>query len=56
MDIVSIFPKFKSSTLLYRLSKDGNGTRIFHKLCDNKGPTVLFVKANKHYVFGGYNP
>lgn len=28
----------------------------FHSLCDNKGATLIFVKASGGYVFGGYNP
>jgi hypothetical protein len=55
-ETVSIFPWFKSVQLIYRMSDDGIGTRVFHKCCDNKGSTVTFIKANKHFVFGGYNP
>jgi hypothetical protein len=51
-----MFPKFKSASLIYRLTEEGLGTHVFHKCCDNKGPTIIFVKANKHYVFGGFNP
>jgi hypothetical protein len=51
-----IFPRFKSASLLYKMTDDGIGPRIFHKNCDNKGPTIMLVKANKHYVFGGFNP
>jgi len=28
----------------------------FHECCDNKGATIMFVKANYGHVFGGYNP
>ena len=54
--MISIFPKFNQASLIYRLSEDGLGTRAFHKACDNKGPTIMFIKANKHYIFGGFNP
>ena len=36
---------FKATTL---------GDKNFHKYCDNKGPTVVLIKANDH-VFGGYS-
>jgi hypothetical protein len=39
--------------LCYRASKDGWSAEDFHKHCDNKGPTVILVKAN-NYIFGGY--
>jgi len=28
----------------------------FHENCDNKGATLLIVKANQGHIFGGYNP
>ena len=28
----------------------------FHQCCDNKGATIMFVKANHGFIFGGYNP
>ena len=30
--------------LLLRGSKDGMDVKTFHKLCDNKGPTIVLVK------------
>ena len=39
--------------LCYRASRDGWSAQDFHKHCDNKGPTVVLVKAND-YIFGGY--
>jgi hypothetical protein len=39
--------------LCYRASRDGWSAKDFHKHCDNKGPTVILVKAND-YIFGGY--
>ena len=35
--------------LLYRVSRDGDGPNIFHKYCDNKGPTIIFAKI-KNYI------
>ena len=39
--------------LCYRASRDGWSTPHFHRHCDNKGPTVVLVKANG-CIFGGY--
>ena len=43
------------SKLLYRVSRDGEGPEIFHKYCDNKGPTIMFAKINNGYRFGGFS-
>lgn len=32
------------------------GAQRFHIKCDNRGPTLMIVKANEGYVFGGFNP
>ncbi|CAG8768375.1 12730_t:CDS:1, partial [Acaulospora morrowiae] len=46
--------KFK---LIYRASRDGFGIENFHKKCDEKGPTVVVIKAhNSEKIIGGYNP
>ena len=39
--------------LCYRASRDGWSAQHFHRHCDNKGPTVVLVKAND-CIFGGY--
>ena len=39
--------------LCYRASRDGWSAQDFHRHCDNKGPTVVLVKAN-NCIFGGY--
>ena len=41
------------SKLLYRLSRDGNNYEIFHKNCDNKGPTLILIKT-KEEIIGGF--
>lgn len=40
--------------LLYRASRDGWDTEDFHDKCDGKGATVVLVKSEGGYVFGGY--
>ena len=41
------------ANLLYRTSRDGK--LKFHKYCDNKGPTIIFIKINNGYRFGGFS-
>ena len=33
-----------------------NMPQRFHENCDEKGATLIFVKANQGHIFGGYNP
>ena len=33
--------------LLYRGSRDGTTSNIFHNKCDNKGPTICLYKNEK---------
>ncbi|GBC03101.1 hypothetical protein RclHR1_00050009 [Rhizophagus clarus] len=43
--------------LLYRASRDGNTTKVFHEKCDDKGATLVIVKiTNSEKIIGGYNP
>jgi len=41
------------SHLLFRASANGWSSDEFHKLCDNKGPTLTIIKANDR-IFGGF--
>ncbi|CAG8589290.1 15204_t:CDS:2, partial [Dentiscutata heterogama] len=41
--------------LLYCAKRDGFDAQIFHKLCDDKGPTVTLIKIMDIGLFGGYN-
>ncbi|CAG8484200.1 3842_t:CDS:2, partial [Scutellospora calospora] len=47
--------KFK---LLIRGSQHGFNDKIFHKRCDNKGPTIIVIKLRgvEGVTIGGYNP
>ena len=40
--------------LLYRATKDGDKSSDFHRLCDEKGPTLVIGKTPGGYVFGGF--
>ncbi|RIB13581.1 hypothetical protein C2G38_2040856 [Gigaspora rosea] len=43
--------------LIYRGSRDGFPPKIFHKACDNQGPTITVIKIKgMNQVIGGYNP
>ena len=45
----------KNMELLYRGTRDGMSTDVFHNKCDNKGPTISLFKNDKGYIFGGYS-
>ena len=42
--------------LLYRMSRDGIEFSKFHKLCDNKGPTITLIKLENENILGSYSP
>ena len=42
--------------LLYRASRDGEDYSTFHRLCDNKGPTVVLAKLTDGDILGSYTP
>ena len=44
----------KNISLIYRGSRDGFKSSIFHELCDNQGETLVIIKSNNNYIFGGY--
>ena len=41
-------------TLLYRASRDGDSSKVFHDKCDNKGRTLTLVHTEDDWIFGGY--
>ena len=43
-----------SANLLYRMTEDGIYPNDFHKKCDNKGTTIVFVETEDGDRFGGY--
>jgi len=43
--------------LCFRASIHGKSSQEFHNRCDNKGPSMLFIKKTDNgYRFGGFNP
>ena len=45
---------FKRMELLYRGTRDGSESNIFHNKCDNQGPTICLFKNEKGNIFGAY--
>ena len=43
-----------NTNLLYKGSRDGFKASKFHSLCDNKGPTITFIKSHLNKIFGGF--
>ena len=54
----SVIPNLKDHTdlkLIYRASRDGWAKEVFHKLCDNQGPTIVMVRSSVgRRVSGGF--
>ena len=44
----------KDMTLLYRGTKDGMTSKVFHEKCDNQGKTITLYRNIKGNIFGGY--
>jgi len=40
--------------LLYKATRDGFSVATFHKLCDDKGPTMTVIKSSEGWLFGGF--
>ena len=40
--------------LLFRKSRDGDKTADFHRLCDNKGKTLIMIETKEGRKFGGF--
>ena len=40
--------------LLYRASEHGYTAESFHECCDDKGPTLIVIKSDGGWIFGGY--
>ena len=41
-------------SLLFRATRDGFNRRVFHQLCDNKGPTISVARVKNGPLVGGY--
>jgi hypothetical protein len=47
--------KMKRWVVGYQATRDGFNCSAFHKLIDNKGPSVTICRTTDGYIFGGYN-
>ena len=45
---------YNKMELIYRGTRDGSSSNIFHNKCDNQGPTICLFKNEKGNIFGGY--
>jgi hypothetical protein len=46
--------KSKHGILLYRASRDGFESKVFHEKCDGKANTITLIETDGNYVFGGF--
>jgi len=42
------------ATLIFRATRDGWSVRDFHRLCDDRGPTLCLVQAEDDYISAGF--
>jgi len=42
------------ATLIFRASRDGWSAKDFHRLCDDRGPTLCLVQADGDYMSAGF--
>ena len=53
--IISWLPKKPIKfELLFDTKRDGDNSSTFHDKCDGKNPTLIVIKSNNGYTFGGY--
>ena len=45
---------YSNLDLLYRGTRDGTSSEVFHEKCDDKGPTLCLYKNDVGNIFGGY--
>lgn len=43
-----------NESLLWRATRDGFSSQSFHEYCDDKGPTLVIIRANNK-IFGGFS-
>ena len=54
LDKIYEWIKYSKLDLLYRGTRDGASSEVFHEKCDNKGPTLCLYKNEVGNIFGGY--
>ncbi|CDW80390.1 tldc domain-containing protein [Stylonychia lemnae] len=46
--------KFLRFQMIYKGTRDGFSSKVFHQFCNTQGPTISFILNEFGYVFGGY--
>ena len=49
-----MLPTYTKSVLLYKATRDGFESKEFHDRCDNAINTVIVIRNNLNYIFGGF--
>ena len=52
----TINKKIKKYELIFKMSENGTNSKYFHKICNDKGPTLTLVKTTNNKIFGGFTP
>ena len=47
-EVIKKFGEVKGLKLIFRGSEDGFESKVFHKNCDNQGPTVIIIKSKSY--------
>jgi hypothetical protein len=53
---IFMFNKLKSSRLLYKATTNGWTAQNFHKICDNRGPTITMATLKDDRFIGAFSP
>jgi hypothetical protein len=53
---IFMFNKLKSSRLLYKATTNGWTAQNFHKICDNRGPTITIATLKDDRFIGAFSP
>jgi hypothetical protein len=54
-DLTLLFPPgVKSTSLLYRGSRDGFDKAVYHAKCDDQGSHLTIIKCSEGFIFGAY--
>ena len=53
---IFMFNKLKSSRILYKASINGWSAQNFHKICDNRGPTITIANLKDGRFIGAFSP
>ena len=55
MDKTKKLEKWKLN-VIFRKSVNGSYSEVFHKYCDNKGPTLTLIETENNQIIGGFTP